>query len=107
MDESAHSNKPPVEPPTTEVDQLLKLLDLQAAAWRGRRAPAHSPFQSPSFRYGSLIAITIFAFASLAVMEWLLSQMPKPMHAVSTPPSAIAAPGTPLAIRQGNPGSKN
>ena len=94
MDESAHPNKPPVEPPTPEVDQLLKMLEVQAALRRGGRergAAAGSGFQTPTFRYGSLIAIAVFTFGSLGLLEWLLSQMPKPAHSAGT---LVPAPST-------------
>jgi hypothetical protein len=92
MDES--TNKPPGEPPTPEVAELLRLLEVQAAARRERRVAAPSPFGTGSFRYGSLIIIVLFAFGSLGLLEWLLSQMPRPAHATGTAtPAALVTPG--------------
>ena len=92
-DECAHPSKPDPETPTPEVAQLLKLLELQAAAMRqhGRqRTGKASAFQGASFRYGSLILIVVFALGSVAAMEWMLSQLPKPpAHA---PPAASVSP---------------
>jgi hypothetical protein len=92
MEENADPNKPPLEPPTPEVAQLLKMLDLQASARRQRRAPAPSAFQTDSFRYGILIAIVVFALGSLGALEWLLSQMPKPAHPAGAVPSGVSVP---------------
>jgi hypothetical protein len=92
MEENADPNKPPAEPPTPEVAQLLKMLEFQANARRQRHAPAPSPFQTDSFRYGILIAIVVFALGSLGVLEWLLSQIPKPAHPAGAVPSALSTP---------------
>jgi hypothetical protein len=95
MDESAHPSKPDPETPTPEVAQLLKLLDLQSAARRGPRGLAPKGIQGDCFRYGSLIAIVIFALASVWVMEWMVCQLPKPkaaVHTSSTPLPAIPVP---------------
>jgi hypothetical protein len=96
MDESAHPSKPDNETPTPEVAQLLKSLDLQSAAGRREwRDFAPKSIQGDCFRYGSLIAIVIFALASVWVMEWMVSQLPKPKaaaHASSTPLPAIPVP---------------
>ncbi len=90
MDESTHRNKPDPEPPTPEVDQLLKLLEVQAAARRGERpAPLSIPFQGVSFRYGSLVVIILFCLGSVAAMEWMVSQLPRPVHTL--PPAVLAA----------------
>ena len=68
-----------------EVAQLLKLLELQAAAARSdRRAAMPRVFQGVSFRYGSLIVIVLFAFGSVGLMEWMLSQLPRPAHSTGT-----------------------
>jgi len=94
MDESDHANKPPGEPPTPEVAELLRSLELQAAARRERRVAAPSRFGTGSFRYGSLIIIVLFALGSLGLLEWLLSQIPRPAHPMGTAPAAaLAAPG--------------
>jgi len=95
MDESDHANKPPGEPPTPEVAELLRMLENQAAARRERRLPAPSRFGTGTFRYGSLIVIVLFAFGSLGLLEWVLSQIPKPARAAGTAmPAALAVPGS-------------
>jgi hypothetical protein len=91
MDESAHPSKPSGESPTPETAALLKLLSVQAAARRQGRARGANPLQTNSFRYGSLVAIVIFAFGSLGLLEWFLSAMPKPVHAT------VAAGASPMA----------
>jgi hypothetical protein len=92
MDES--TNKPAGEPPTPEVAELLRLLEVQAAARRQRRVAAPSRLGAGSFRYGSLIIIVCFAFGSLGLLEWLLSQMPRPAHPPGTAaPAVLSTPG--------------
>jgi hypothetical protein len=92
MDESAHLNKPQVEPTTPEMAQLLKLLEAQTEALRLRQGARRGVRDKSSFRYGGLIAIAIFGFGSLGMLQWFLSQIPKPVHPVanqtlvSTPP---------------------
>jgi hypothetical protein len=92
MDESDDTNKPEPAPPTPEVAQLLKLIEMQTAAQRDRLAAMPRAYRSNSFRYGSLIVIVVFALGSVAAMEWMISQLPK----VSQPAAAQAA--TPGAI---------
>jgi hypothetical protein len=92
MEENDDPNKPPAEPPTPDVAHLLKILDLQAAQ-RPRRQP--TSFQAPAFRYGALIAIVVFAFASLGFLEWFLSQLPKPPHPAAPSPTPAHAQATP------------
>ena len=92
MDDDAHTSKPSGEPPTPEVAELLRMLEIQAAARRVRHAPAASRFGTGSFRYGSLIIIVLFAFGSLGLLEWLLSQMPKPAHPQPIPAPSLATP---------------
>jgi hypothetical protein len=88
MDENDEPNNPARETPAPEVEKLLKILELQSA---GRRRPALAP--SSSFRYGSLLAIAIFAFGSLGMLEWFLSSLPKP-HPVPAPPGQPVKTGT-------------
>jgi len=90
MDDDA--TKPPAEEPTPDVAKLLKILELQSAAQRAKRAP--SAFQAPGFRYGILVAIVIFTFASLGLLEWFLSQLPRPAH---------PQPGAASPARSANP----
>jgi hypothetical protein len=92
MEENDDLNKPPEEPPTPDVARLLKILDLQAAQ-RPRREP--SAMQAPAFRYGILIAIVVFAFGSLGILEWLLSQIPRPAHPPAASPSPAHAQAAP------------
>jgi hypothetical protein len=103
MEENAEPNKQPTEPPTPDVAQLLKMLDIQASARRQHRVPAKAAFQTPSIRYGILIAIVVFAFGSLGMLEWFLSQLPKPSH--PTPPisPAQATSVAKTASTSGNP----
>jgi len=89
MKESGHPTNSTGVPTTPEMDQLLNTLELQAAALRRRSARAGGALQSTAFRYGSLVAIIIFAFGSLGVLEWLLSQMPKPARPAETPAAAV------------------
>ncbi len=70
------------------------MLDAQASARREARAPAASPFRTDGFRYGILIAIVVFAFGSLGILEWLLSQLPRPAHPASTPAAQAMPAGT-------------
>ena len=88
-DESAQPSKLDAETPTPEVAQLLKLLDLQAAALREQRTGKVRTIRGDSFRYGSLLLIVIFAVGSVAAMEWMLSQLPKSPH---PPPAASVTP---------------
>jgi hypothetical protein len=92
MDENEDANKPKLEKPTPEVAQLLKILEVQSAARRGRHAP--SLFQVPAFRYGILVVIVVLTFGSLALLEWFLSQLPRPAH---SSPLASPAQSTPAA----------
>ena len=92
MDESPDPNKPQPGPPAPDVDQLLKMLSAQTAARRERRLPAPRALQTPSFRYGVLIAIVVFTFGSLGLLDWLLSEIPRPAHPAGTAPASIAPP---------------
>jgi len=83
MEENDDPSKPPTEPPTPEVAKLLKILDIQAAAHRKPHPPG--AFQAPAFRYGILIAIIAFTFGSLGLLEWFLSQLPKPVSSAAAP----------------------
>jgi hypothetical protein len=87
MDESANATRPGPETPTPQINQLnqvdqvaqlLRLIELQAAAERNRRPLMPVSLRGVSFRWGSLIAIIIFAIGSVIVMEWMLSQIPRP-----------------------------
>ena len=106
MDESAYPNQPFAGTPAPDVAQMLRSLDLQAAALRARRGSVAHPLQSGSFRYGSLIAIGIFAFGSLGLLEWFLSQVPRPAHPVNSFPPALSAPG-PSALTAGTSPYRN
>ena len=89
MNKDPETTSPAQPEPTPEVDRLLKILEIQSAASRERFRP--SPLQTNSFRYGALIAIAVFAFGALGILEWFLSQLPHPTHAatpVSTPVGA-------------------
>lgn len=92
MDENSEPTKPSAETPTTEVAQLMKILDAQ----RGIRLE-HSEGQGmprgDAFRYGSLVVIVVFAFGSVMVMDWMVTQLPRPAH---TGAAAIQANGTKL-----------
>jgi hypothetical protein len=90
MDESDDPNKPSGEPPTPEVAELLRILEAQTAARRQRHLPTPSVFGSGTFRYGALIVIVVFAFGALGLLEWLLSQMPRPAHGADGIPGAMA-----------------
>ena len=93
MDESADPSKAVAESPTPEVAQLLRLLEMQTAAQRERRTALPKSLQGSAFRYGSLVIIVVFAIGSIALMEWVISQLPKPSAPVA-PASAPAAPGS-------------
>ncbi len=84
MDESADTTKPNPEPPTPDVAQLIKLIDLQTAAQRERRALMPRALQGTSFRYGSLIVIVVFTLGSVWLMEYIISQLPKPGQTFDT-----------------------
>ena len=103
MEENPDPNKPPAGPPTPDVAQLLKILDIQASARRQRRVPAQSALHAPAFRYGILIAIVVFAFGSLGILEWFLSQLPKPSHPPAAISSVPASPTEKKAPLVGNP----
>ena len=115
MDESAHPTKPTPATQTPEVEQLLRLIELQTAAQRERRLGVPSALQGASFRWGSLIGIIIFAIGSVVMMEWMVSQMPKPAGvatsaapaepaALSMPaPVATMAPVAPTSPKSGSP----
>ena len=77
-----------------EAAQLLKMLESQTAAQRGRRQmAAPAGLRSDAFRYGSLIAIVVFGLGSIGLMEWFLSQLPKPPHPAAAVPGAGTTPG--------------
>jgi len=105
MDENPDPTKPEAEEPTPEVARLLKLIELQTAAIRsrgeqgGRGSVLPKAFRGVSFRYGSLILIVVFAFGSVAVMEWLVSQIPRPAHSSAAVPPSLSTPGA----KTGNP----
>lgn len=92
MDERAHPIKPRGETPTPEVAHLLTVLDLEAAARRARRSSPSSLLQTPTFRYGSILAIVVFSLGSLGLLEWFLSQMPKPVRSMGSVPAGLSAP---------------
>jgi hypothetical protein len=108
MDETAHPTKPPEETPTPDMAQLLKILEAQSAARSARRAPA-GLFDGSAFRYGSLLVITLFAFASLGVLYAILSQIQRPPQTIGAPPvaaqhqPAVAKSGTAVALPPGHP----
>jgi hypothetical protein len=85
--EEKDANKPHAEEPTPEVARLLRILEMQSAARRDRGVQGPSGLQTPAFRYGVLIAIAVFGFGSLGVLEWVLSQFPRPMHGGGGVPS--------------------
>ena len=89
MEENANANKPTGDEPTSEVARLLKMLETQRAA-RPERGP--SGLQTPAFRYGALVAIAVFGFGSLGLLEWFLSQIAKPWHPGMTGASQDMAP---------------
>jgi hypothetical protein len=95
MDENAHPTKQNPEPPTPEVDELVRLLEIQAAAQRNRRGATPKGLQGVSFRLGSLIVIVVFALGSIGVMEWMISQLPKPESR-----DAVVAPAAPIEAAQ-------
>ena len=93
MDENDGS-KLPAEEPTPEVARLLKILEMQRAAHRERGLRTPSAMQTPAFRYGVLIAIGVFAFGSLGVLEWVLSQIERPGHAGMAGPASESTAGS-------------
>jgi hypothetical protein len=95
------TNKPRGEEPTPEVARLLKMLEMQTAAQRQRGLREPSALQTPAFRYGVLIAIAVFAFGSLGVLEWVLSQMARP----GQPGVGLPAQGSAAGNLHGNPAS--
>jgi len=106
MDESDHTTKPAEQPPTPEVAQLLKIIELQTQAQRDRLAALPQVYRGASFRYGSLIGIVIFAIASVVAMEYVLSQLPKPGQMIAMPKPPIGAPAAKTANPAANPGPK-
>ncbi|HEX4083951.1 MAG TPA: hypothetical protein VHY22_03490 [Chthoniobacteraceae bacterium] len=84
------------ESPTPEVAQLLRLLELQTSARRGKRTGAPRSLQGGAFRYGSLVVIVVFAVGAIGMMEWMVSQLPKP--------AGQAAAGSQTAMGNANPG---
>jgi hypothetical protein len=88
MNKDPDTTKPGQPEPTPEVDKLLKILEIQSAATRFRPSPLHSN----SFRYGTLVAIVVIAFGSLGILEWVLSQMPKPAHPAASGNTPVATP---------------
>jgi hypothetical protein len=78
MDENKEPTKPAAGQPTPEVDQLIKMLELQTALQRSKRAGMPAMPQGMSFRWVSIVAVLIFALGSVAFMEWMISQLPKP-----------------------------
>jgi len=93
MDESAQRPTATPAPSQADAAQLLKMLDVQAAALRGRQEGGLRALQGNGFRYGSLIAIIVFVIGSVAAMEWMISQLPKPEHGPgpAAPPAAGAS----------------
>jgi hypothetical protein len=97
MDESADPTKPEPDPPTQEAAQLLRLLEIQSAARRQKHTVAASPFQGDSFRYGSLVVIVVLGLGSVGLMEWFLSQLPRPAQRAAAAPAASATPAATFA----------
>jgi hypothetical protein len=98
MDERPDPSKPAPEEPTPEVAQLLRLIELQTAAQRERRSGAPKPLQGVSFRYGSLVVIIVFALGSVGLMEWVLSQLPKPPQPAASVAPAFSVLRDPTAV---------
>jgi hypothetical protein len=86
-EENGQPTKPEADSPTPEVAQLLKLLEAQSAMLRTRAPGMPTAFQGASFRYGSLVAIMVFALGSVGVMEWMVSSLPRPKHAATGSPT--------------------
>jgi hypothetical protein len=93
MDESRNATSSPAASTTPGVEELLKVIEAQTAARRGRRRAAANPLQSSTFRYGSLVAIAVFAFGSLGMLEWFLSSVPRPAHVAPQAAPRQVAPG--------------
>ena len=77
MNENADVIQKDADAPTPDVTRLLQVLEAQAAALNKSAGP-NKGLRGASFRYGSLIAIVVFALGSVAIMEWMISQLPKP-----------------------------
>ena len=92
MEKDGDPNSP--TPPTPEVDaeRLLKALEIQMAAKRARPEAVSSDYNLVSFRYWSLIVIVVGTLVSVAIMEYFVSQLPRPRHAQ---PAPSATPGRP------------
>ena len=87
MDENTDPSKQPADTPTPEVEQLLRILEAQRMARRERGMPAPAGFQGVTFRWGSIAVIIVFALGSVGLMEWMVSQLPKP-----TPTAPVVGP---------------
>ena len=107
MDESDHTTKPAEQPPTPEVAQLLKIIELQTQAQRDRLAAMPQAYRGSSFRYGSLIAIVIFAVGSIGAMEYVISQLPKPAQPATISGPPIGLPVAKTAKPAADPGQKS
>ena len=109
MDESANATRPGPETPTPQLNQLnqvdqvaqlLRLIELQAAEERNRQPLMPLSLRGVSFRWGSLIAIIIFAIGSVTVMEWMVSQIPRPpAHAANGAQVQVSTTGPAAAQR--------
>ena len=106
MHESDDSTKPDAAPPTPEVAQLLKIIEMQTAAQRERLAAMPKAYRSNSFRYGSLIAIVVFAIGSVGAMEWIISQLPKANERAVVQPAVVGGIPAKNANMPGNVAGK-
>lgn len=87
--QSAQSVQPSAAPPRdVGADQLMKLLDAQLAEQRKARFSGDSRM---AFRVWSLIVILAGVIVSLCILQWMLSQLPKPekRSGASTPAQMI------------------
>src|SRR5437870_2171013 len=75
----------PVEPERkTDAEQLLKIVEFQLAQQRKER---HAGDPRTAFRIWSLVVIVVGMILALLVLQWMLTQLPRPERARQNPTS--------------------
>lgn len=109
MDERAERTKPLGAQPAPDMEQLLRMLEAQRTAGKGK-AGAAAGFRHPMVRYGALAGIVVFALGSVGLMEMFLSQIQRPVRtgAISPAlPGTAMQTGTSSAASQQKPSTSN
>ncbi len=68
-----HATEPAFGKPEIDPEQLLKLLDLQLVAQRGKR---HEHSNRTAFRVGALVLIVVMTVVALLMLQWMMPPAP-------------------------------